>query len=101
VDYAACSGFNANAAMSAAPAVTRPTDPKIDRWLRRQPPRVELALRYAVRGRFDEAKSNTAFNARVDELFAILKPGEDELAVIVRHSRQIGAVIEQHIGARP
>jgi hypothetical protein len=32
--------------------ITNPIDPKIDRWLREQPPRVELALRYSLRARF-------------------------------------------------
>jgi hypothetical protein len=43
-------GFNGNAV-----PVSNPTDPKIDRWLRKQPPRVELALRYSIRGRFMKA----------------------------------------------
>lgn len=77
------------------PAITNPT---LDRWLRRQPARVELALRYSIRGRFDAAKGSAAFNARIDELFALLQPGEDELAAIMRHAREIGGVIEMHIG---
>ena len=48
------SSFNVCAAMP----YTDPTDPKIDRGLGRQPPRVELALRYAVRGWFDVAKGS-------------------------------------------
>jgi hypothetical protein len=36
--------------------------------------------------------------ARIDELFAVIEPDEDELAAILRHSRQIGAAIEQHLG---
>jgi hypothetical protein len=32
--------------------VTDRRDPKLDPWLRRQPPRVELALRYSLRARF-------------------------------------------------
>jgi hypothetical protein len=74
--------------------IPSPTNPKLDRWLRKQPPRVELALRYSIRGRFDDAKASRAFNARVDELFAVLKPGEDELAAIVRHAREIGQAID-------
>jgi hypothetical protein len=77
----------------------RPTRPKIDRWLRKQPPRVELALRYSIRGRFRNLGDHRAFNARIDELFATLKPGEDELAAIVRHAREIGQAIEGQLGA--
>lgn len=77
--------------------ITNPTDPKIDKWLCKQPPRVELALRYIIRGRFDAAKSNTAFNRRVDALFNLQKPGEDELAAIVRHAREIGQAIVAQI----
>jgi hypothetical protein len=40
--------------------------------------RVELALRYTVRGRFDDAKSSIRFNARVYELFDPLRRGLDE-----------------------
>jgi len=32
--------------------VDDPTDPKIDRWLRKQPPLDDLCLRYATRDRF-------------------------------------------------
>jgi len=81
------------------PTIDNPTDPKIDRWLREQPPRVELALRYSIRGRFMRAKTSPTFNARVDELFALLQPGEDELAAIMRHAREIGQRIEGHLGA--
>jgi hypothetical protein len=79
--------------------ISSPTDPKLNRWLRKQPPRVELALRYSMRGRFMKAKASSAFNARVDELFAVLKPGEDELAAIVRHAREIGQAIDGQIGS--
>jgi hypothetical protein len=59
---------------------------------------VELALRYSMRGRF----MSPAFNAGVDELFALLKPGEDELATIMRHAREIGAAIAGQLGpAKP
>jgi hypothetical protein len=77
--------------------VTRPADPKIDRWLRRQPPRVELALRYAARGRFDDTKSSARFNARVDELSALLQPNEDELAAVMQKARTLGAATEQQL----
>ena len=78
--------------------VSSPTDPKIDRWLRKQPLRVELALRYSIRGRFHGAKANPAFNARVDELFELLRPSEDEFATILRQAREIGRAIEGQIG---
>lgn len=55
------------------PPISDPTDPKIDRWLRSQKPRVELALR----GRFDAAKGSPAFAMRIDELFAQLNPTND------------------------
>lgn len=45
-----------------------------------------------------EAKTNAAFNARVDELFDLLKPDEDELAAIVRQARELGQGIEGQIG---
>jgi len=44
------------------------SDPKIDRRLGKRPPRVELALRYSIRGQFPEAKASPRFSARVDEL---------------------------------
>jgi hypothetical protein len=78
--------------------VSEPTDPRLDSWLRKQPPRVELALRYSMRGRFMKAKASPAFSARIDELFALLKPGEDELAAIMRHAREIGAAIDGQLG---
>lgn len=79
-------------------AMVNPNDPKIDRWLRSQEPRVELALRYSIRGRSMEAKTNAAFNARVDELFALLKPDEGEPAAIMRHARELGAAIDGQLG---
>jgi len=83
------------------PTIDNSTEPRIDRWLRSQEPRVELALRYAIRGRFQKAKASPAFNRRVDELFDLLKPGEDELAAIMRHAREIGeAIAGQQIDAQ-
>lgn len=48
-----------------------------------------------IRGRFPKAKASAA---RVDELFALLKPGEDELAAIMRHAREIGQAIDGQLG---
>jgi hypothetical protein len=45
-----------------------------------------------------EAKTSRAFNARVDELFSLLSPGEDELAAIMRHAQEIGQAIEGQLG---
>lgn len=82
------------------PAIDEPTrSPKVDRWLRQRDPRTEIALRYSIRGRFPKAKASPTFNARVDELFVLLKPDEDELAAIVRHAREIGQAIGGQIGA--
>jgi len=39
-----------------------------------------------------------AFNARIDQLFAVLSPSEDEYAAILRHARRIGELIERHLG---
>lgn len=72
-----------------------PTD-LIDRWLRQQPPRVELALRYSIRGKFRNMDSR-AFNARVDELFAAISPDEDEYAAILRLAREIGRAMVRHV----
>jgi hypothetical protein len=80
-----------------AMSAMNPTDPKIDRWLRKQPPRVELALRYSIRGRLPKAKANRAFSARIDELFAAINPSEDEHADILRHAREIGATMEREL----
>ena len=38
--------------------------------------------------------------ARIDELFATIKPNEDELAAILRHSHHIGAAMEKDLGVR-
>ena len=78
--------------------ITNPTDPKIDHWLRKPPPRVELALRYSIRGRFRNVGDHRVFNARIDELFAILRPGENEYAAILRHAREIGQAIDGQLG---
>ena len=75
--------------------ITDPSDPKLDRWLRIQPPRVELALRYAIRGRFRNVAAQRAFNARVDELFGQIAPDGDDYAAILRHAREIGESMEQ------
>jgi hypothetical protein len=77
--------------------VTDPTDPKIDRWLRKQPPRLELAMRYAIRGKFLEHGRTLAHTARIDELFAMLNPSEDELAAIVRRAGEIRLAMEKEI----
>lgn len=70
------------------------TDPQIDRWMRTLEPRIELALRYCMRGQFQKAKASPTFNRRIDELFALLKPDEGELAAIVEHAREIGKAID-------
>jgi hypothetical protein len=75
-----------------------PTGPNVDRWLRQQEPGTELALRYSIRGRFRKAEASPALNARVDELFALLKPGEDDLAAIMRYARELGAAITKQLG---
>jgi hypothetical protein len=74
-----------------------PTDPKIDRWLRQQPPKVELALRYSMRGRFRNIIARHHFNARIDELFAQIAPSGDEYAAILRHAREIGEALERDL----
>lgn len=73
-----------------------PTDSKIDRWLRRKPPHVELALRYCLRARL--RNGDRTMTARIDELFAKINPTEDELAAIVRQAREIGQVLDGEIG---
>ncbi len=75
--------------------ITDPSDPKLDRWLRTQPPRVELALRYAIRGRFRNVAARRVFNARVDELFGQIAPDGDDYAAILRHAREIGEAMER------
>lgn len=80
------------------PGIIDPTDPKIDRWLRRQEPRVELVLRYWMRGHIPAAKTSAGFTVRIDELFNLLRPSADEHAAILRHARAIRAhKIEQHV----
>jgi hypothetical protein len=91
---------------SAMPAkavrTTDPRDPRIDRWLRRQPPRIELALRYAVRGRFRNLDDHRAFDSRLNELFEPIAPDEDEYAAILSHAREIGQAMSRQIGpAKP
>ena len=79
--------------------MTSPTQPirKIDRWLRKQPPKVELALRYAMRGRFRNVIARHHFNARIDKLFGQIAPDGDEYAAILRHAREIGDAMEQEL----
>ena len=75
--------------------ITDPSAPKLDLWLRAQPPRVELALRYAIRGKFMAHGGTLAQTARIDELFATINPSEDELAAIMRHSGEIRIAMER------
>ena len=75
-----------------------PSDPKFDLWLRTQPPRVELALRYAIRGCFRNVAARRACNARVDELFGQIAPDGDDYASILRHAQEIGEAIDREIG---
>jgi type VI secretion system (T6SS) baseplate-like injector VgrG len=77
---------------------TDPTSPKIDRRLRRQPPRVELALRYAVRGAFGTATGRWTGESMSYLRFAMLDPSENELAAILRRSREIGAAMGAQLG---
>jgi len=73
---------------------------EIDRWLRKQPPRIELALRYSIRARF--RIGDRAMTARIDELFGVIKPSEDEYAAIVRRACEIGQAMDGQIGlAKP
>jgi hypothetical protein len=73
------------------------TDPWIDRWLRSREPRIELAVRYCLLGRFPKAQASLAFARRIDELVGLLKPNEDELAAITQYAREIGQVIDGQI----
>lgn len=75
--------------------VPNPSDPKLDRWLRAQPPKLELALRHSIRGRFRSIVDRRAFDARVDELFALIAPDGDEYAAILLHARELGDAIER------
>lgn len=63
------------------------------RWFGRREPRVELAPRYKMHGRFPAAKTSSRFTAQIDELFDLLRPGADELAAILCHARAIGATL--------
>jgi hypothetical protein len=38
-----------------------------------------------------------SLNARIDELFAAIKPDEDEYAAILRHAREIGEAMEREL----
>jgi hypothetical protein len=73
------------------------TDPWIDRWLRSREPRVELAVRYCLLGRFLKAQRSLAFRKRIDELIDLLKPNDDELASITQYASEIGQVIDGQI----
>jgi hypothetical protein len=75
-----------------------PSDPKLDRWLRTHPPRLELALRYAMRGRFRNIIARHHFNARIDELFGQIAPDGDEYAAILRHARELSEAMERELG---
>lgn len=57
------------------------------RWFGRREPRVELAPRYKMHGRFPAAKTSSRFTARIDAPFDLLRPGADELAAILCHAR--------------
>jgi hypothetical protein len=80
--------------------VTDPSDPNLDRWLREQSPKVELALRYAIRGRFRNPAARRAYDARVDELFGRIAPDADEYAAILRHAREIGEAMEREVAGK-
>jgi hypothetical protein len=69
------------------------SDQTIDSWLRRHQPRTELAMRYSMRIQFDTAKDSAPFNARIDELFAVLHPSEEEYAEILRRARALGSAL--------
>jgi hypothetical protein len=43
------------------------------------------------------ARTSATFAARVDELFALLKPDEDELAAILRHARELGEAMGKEL----
>jgi hypothetical protein len=77
-----------------------PSDPKLDKWLRKQPPKVELALRDAMRSRFRNIIERHHFDARVDELFGQIAPDGDEYGAILRHAREIGDAMEKEIAGR-
>jgi uncharacterized membrane protein len=64
-----------------------------------EPPRVERALRYAMRGRFRNIIARHHFNARIDELFAQIAPDGDEYAAILRHAQEIAAAMERELVA--
>lgn len=57
------------------PNITDPTDPEIDCWSAARS-RVDLGLRYSMRGRLPAAKTSARFAVRIDELFGRLRPGE-------------------------
>jgi hypothetical protein len=44
-----------------------------------------------------KAKTSRAFSRRVDELFALIGPSQDEFAAILRHSRAIGEAMEREL----
>jgi hypothetical protein len=46
-------------------------------------------MRYAIRGKFMSHGRTLAHTARIDELFDMLNPSEDEIAVIMRHAGEI------------
>ena len=75
--------------------ITDPRDKRIDRWLRKQPPQVELALRYSIRARF--RNGDRKMSARIDKLFQVIRPSEDELAAILRHANQIGVAMAKQL----
>jgi len=70
-----------------------PSDPTIDAWLRRHQPRTELALRCSMREKFNAAKNNAGFTARIDELFTVINPTDDEYAEILRRARELGSAL--------
>ena len=76
-----------------------PTDPAVDRWLRRHQPRTELAFRCSMCAQFDAAKNSTAFAARIDELFAAIHPTKDEYAAILSSAAEIGSALARVFNA--
>jgi hypothetical protein len=64
----------------------------VDKLLRSQTPQVELAMRYAIRGYFRDGDRER--DVRILELLKEIKPTPDEHAAILKHSTEIGAVIE-------
>jgi hypothetical protein len=76
--------------MSRKAPITDPRDPTLARWLATLEPAEEYVIRLALRGIHPIVRADRTFAARVDVLFAELKPNTAQLSQFMTASRIVG-----------